>query len=192
MRSSERDNGNDLIEEILVHQDGVYSKRGVRLYGTLYRYVKVCDRQLWMQVRGISPDPENDYLLLGKLIHEEFFPNYSKEVWFYGTVMDVILEDGGQILVMEVKRKMSLLESYVMQLAFYLYLLRYKGLSTEGILSFPLERRRLSISWSPELGKALREATLKIEEIALSPKIPPAIRKPWCKSCAYKDLCFAE
>jgi len=180
----------ELVQEIIILPDAVYTRKGVKLYGTLYRYSKVCERQLWMQMRKIGPDPDNDLLLIGKLIHEEFFPAHKKEIWLHGTVVDVILEDGGNLLVMEIKRKLSMLESYALQLGFYLFLLRYKGLEPEGVLSFPEERSRITISWSYELASALKEATTEIERIGLLPEIPPLRKKPWCKTCAYKDLCL--
>ena len=182
----------DAIPEIQVHLDGVYSPKSVRLYGTLYRYVRVCRRQVWLQSRNISPDPDDDSLLIGRLIHEEFFSSgrYHRELWLNGSSIDVLLEDEGELIVMEVKRSASLIESYVLQLAFYMYLLRYRGLMTHGVLSFPLERRSLTVEWRPELLRLLRNATLEIEGLVLLRKPPPVEGRPWCRRCAYRDLCY--
>ncbi len=178
------------IPEIIVYTDGVYSRRGVKLYGTLYRYSEVCERQLWFQARRISPDPEDDLLLIGRLIHEEFFSNYSKEVWLHGTAMDIVLEDGGKLIIMEIKRSMSLLRSYILQVGFYLYLLRYRGIDANAVLTFPESRRNITISWTNQLAELIREATLKIERVVLSEDVPRPNRKDWCKVCAYRDLCY--
>lgn len=160
------------------------------LGGTLVWYYYVCPREVWFMAHRILPQEDNDFLALGRLLHEESYRRERHEVLIDNTIrIDLRLADG---VVAEVKKSSKSLEAARMQLAYYLYYLKHeKGVERRGLLLIPSERRRIVVELTPELEAELREVIVRIRRLAARPKPPPLKRLPVCRTCAYAPICWS-
>lgn len=162
----------------------------LKVNGTLVWYYHICKREVWLIGHGIEADQQSDFLLLGKHIHEIFYKDRKKEINI-DNVIKIDLLPGGKVIG-EIKKSSKFLESAKMQLAFYLYYMKYeKGVEMEGVLLIPEERKRIEVRLTEEIEKEIKKVTEEIMEILKLPKPPEVKRIPYCKNCAYKEFCFA-
>ncbi|HHG74358.1 MAG TPA: Dna2/Cas4 domain-containing protein, partial [Persephonella sp.] len=54
--------------------------------GTLIWYYYICKREVWLIGHGIEPEQENDYIALGRHIHEIFYQRRKKELTIDNTI----------------------------------------------------------------------------------------------------------
>ncbi len=78
-----------------------------------------------------------------------------------------------------------------MQVAFYLYYLKQKGINMEGELLFPEERKREKVILNKEIENELEKAVENIKKILQEDKPPSPVKIPYCKNCAYKEMCWS-
>ncbi|MCI4458810.1 MAG: CRISPR-associated protein Cas4 [Thermocrinis sp.] len=158
--------------------------------GTLIWYSYICDREVWFIGHQIEASQDNPFLEKGRAIHEVFYSQYTKELLIDNTIKIDIVK--GRELIAEIKSSSKHLKSAIMQLAFYLYYLKkHKGVELRGILSIPSERRTEEVQLSESLERELEEKIKGIEDILSLPKPPPPVKIPYCKNCAYKEICWA-
>ena len=152
-------------------------------------YLHVCHRKLWLYHNGIRPELENTDVQLGMLIQEESFHREKKEIPIgeYGVLDWADFKDG---FIHETKKNLSMQKADCAQVAFYLYILNEHGVSCrEGILHYPKQRKNERVVWNPDT-KAGVEADLTAITNILSAPIPSVIRVPYCKKCAYEEICY--
>ncbi len=158
--------------------------------GTLVWYYFVCKREVWLMGRGLIPPQDNPLLDEGRTISEIFFKrlkNY-KEILIDGKIKVDILRKSA---VMEVKKSSKYLEASVMQLKFYLYYFRkFKGLDMVGYLVFPKERRKMKVKLEDRDISMMESVIQEIERIVGMDSPPPPKRIPYCKNCAFKEICW--
>jgi len=158
--------------------------------GTLIWYYYICKREVWLIAHGIEPPQENELISIGRLIHEDYYKKFKKELFVDDKIKIDILE--GRKVIGEIKKSSKYLESAKMQLAFYLYYLKIvKEKNLEGELLIPEERRRIRIKLTPELEKTVENAILEVEKIANSLVPPKAVKNRYCKNCAYREFCWS-
>jgi CRISPR-associated exonuclease Cas4 len=158
--------------------------------GTLIWYSYICDREVWFIGHQIEAPQDNPLLEKGRAIHEVFYSQYTKELLIDNTIKIDIVE--GRELIAEIKSSSKHLKSAIMQLAFYLYYLKkHKGVELRGKLSIPSERKTVEVQLSEPLERELEEKIKSIEDILSLPKPPPPVKIPYCKNCAYKEICWA-
>ncbi len=164
--------------------------RLIKINGTMIESYCACPRQLWLYGRGIVVNPDNVYLQLGRHIHETYYRNERKELFIDETIKIDVLSS--EKLVGEIKKSSKLIEAARMQLAFYLYYLKQKGIIMEGILLIPLERRKEKISLTPEIEEKVEKTIREIKEI-LSRNTPPPLpeKKSICSKCSYREFCWS-
>ncbi len=161
----------------------------INIGGTLIWYYYICKREVWLIGHGIEPEQENDYILLGKHIHEIFYQSRKKELGIDNVIKIDVLP--GRMVIGEIKKSSKYLKSAKMQVAFYLYYMkREKGIDMQGLLLIPEERKKVKVLLTPEVKGEIEEAIRNIEKILESERPPPAVRVPYCKRCAYKDMCW--
>lgn len=150
----------------------------MKVNGTLVWYYYICKREVWLIGHGIEPEQSNDFIELGRHIHEIFYQREKKEILLDNTIKIDLFR--------------GFLKSATMQLAFYLYYLKKeKGVELTGELLIPEERRKLEVRLTEEVEEELKRAIEEIEEILKMEKPPKAEKIPYCKYCAYKELCWA-
>lgn len=159
--------------------------------GTLIWYYYICPREVWLMAHEICPEQDSDLLELGRIIHEESYPRDKKEFETAGLKIDIIRTGDKGLVVGEVKKSDRFLKSATMQLAFYLYKMRQKGVEATGELLIPKSKKKIPVVLSPaieiELEKALEEISTLVKTV-----LPPKVQKiRFCGKCAYREFCFA-
>jgi CRISPR-associated exonuclease Cas4 len=78
-----------------------------------------------------------------------------------------------------------------MQLYFYLWYLKERGVKARGEVLFPRERRKIPLVLNRAIEEELKRAMREIELI-IAQEVPPRREKiPLCTPCAFRDFCFA-
>jgi hypothetical protein len=84
-------------------------------------------------------------------------------------------------------------EAHRLQLLYYLYLLRERGLNLKGVLSYPEQNRREIVELDDQGLQTLQQALEALQQLRTSP-LPPQVPRPMtiCRTCAYQELCWCE
>jgi len=163
----------------------------MRIGGKHIQYAVACERELWFYTHGINVSTEDDNIAIGKQIDSEYYRRLRRQVMIDGSVkIDVIKRRGKEITVLETKKSRKLLEPGKWQLLYYLYVLKKHGVDAEGYLAIPAERKRIRVVLTEAAEKKLEKLVKKVERVAALPVPPPPVRKPYCKGCAYRELCW--
>lgn len=173
-----------MIEDNLTYEE-------IEVNGTLIWYMGICKRQVWLMSHGITPDQENDFLFLGRFLHENSYKREHKEVSFENLKFDLIDSENGNIVIGEVKKSSAAKDSAELQLKYYLYRLKKHGYNASGVLSFPSERKRINIELTEEDYRKIEGIEQDVKNLVSQPKPPKAIKIKKCKNCAYAEQCWA-
>lgn len=163
----------------------------VKVTGTLVWYYYICKREVWLMSRQLTPDQDDSNVDIGRFLHEESYKRDKKEVSLGNIVIDVIKKENGQLIIGEVKKTSKFKQSARMQLSFYLKELKDLGIQATGSLMFPKEKQREEVVLTEEIEEELNNVTSEILKIIYMDK-PPEVKKiPFCKKCAYSEICYA-
>ena len=77
------------------------------------------------------------------------------------------------------------------QLLYYLRELKRMGIEAVGELRIPEEKRVIKISLDVQSEEELERTERDILRIIYLDKPPKAKKVPWCRSCAYRELCWS-
>lgn len=159
--------------------------------GTLIWYYYICPREVWLLAHEINPDQENPLIEIGRLIHEDSYPREEKGFETAGMKIDIIKTGDKGLIIGEVKKSNRFLNSATMQLSFYLYQLKLKGVKASGELLIPKAKKKIHIELTPEIERELLSAIAEINSLIKTEK-PPAVKKiKFCVKCGYKEFCYA-
>lgn len=158
---------------------------------TLVWYYYICPREVWLQSRQINPDEHNDLLDHGRLIHEATYDRNKKEIQLDNAKFDLIKRKNGEFIVGEIKKSSKFIKSATMQLAYYLLLLKDRGIDAKGELLIPKEKEKIVVELTPELETELQDALAKIQDILAQDTPPLPVRIKYCPNCAYKEFCWS-
>lgn len=161
-----------------------------RIGGTLVWYWSICHRQVWLICRGIEPDPQDEYLTLGRLIDETTYTRERHQVSFGDSKFDFIQSSEGKLIVCEVKKSSRAEKAARLQLAHYLYELSKAGMVADGVLAFPKEKKRVSVELTDDLKSALDNIYDEIKTLTELPTPPPAKKSAYCNKCSYAEYCW--
>ena len=162
-----------------------------RIGGTLVWYAAICSRQVWLMARGVEPDRRDELLRLGRLNDRETYVRDRHDIVFGDNRFDILREEGGALVVAEVKKSSRSLDAARLQLGHYLYELEKQGQHAKGLLLFPKERRREEVLLDDPLRRRLDEHYTAIAAIAEIQDPPPRKRCSYCRSCAYAEWCWS-
>lgn len=162
-----------------------------KITGTYVWYYCICKREVWLLSRGITADQDNTYMDIGRFLHEKAYERERKEINFHGMKIDMLKNEKGRIVIGEIKKSSKYIESAKMQLLLYLSELENEGISAEGVLLFPREKKKENVILDAEGKKRLEEVKKGIlDVISLENPIPP-VKNNYCKTCAYSEMCWA-
>jgi CRISPR-associated exonuclease Cas4 len=163
----------------------------ISITGNLVNAYYICHRKVWLFGHKISPTSHNTNLEIGKLIAEESYIRGKKEIQFGSVKLDLIKEENNTIIVSEIKKSSKGLKAAKMQLLYYLYQLKLKGIFANGRLLIPKEKKKLDISLTDKEEIELLDAISNIEKLIYN-KLPPKLNKSsFCKKCAYFEFCWS-
>jgi len=157
--------------------------------GTLIWYYYICKREVWLIAHGIEANQQNELLELGKFYHEHFYAKKRKEIVIDNTIVLDLLPS--KKIIAEVKKSSKFLKSAKMQLLFYLWYMKQKGVELKGELLIPAERKRFEVVLSKDMEIELLKTMDEIEKIIHMPQPPKVEKIAYCKHCAYKELCWS-
>jgi CRISPR-associated exonuclease Cas4 len=159
--------------------------------GTLIWYYYICKREVWLMSHQINSFQDNDFLEIGRLIHDESYRRDKKEIQFENMKFDLVKGKGEDLVVAEIKKSSHFDKAASMQLAFYLWRLEKKGIKASGEIRVPKERTRKTLSLTPELKTELESAVAQIETIMDLEKPQPPKKIKSCKVCSYNEFCWS-
>lgn len=160
----------------------------MRITGIMVNYYYVCKRKLWLFSKNISFEHNSDRVLLGKVLHESSFSWIGRKEVLIDNMLKLDIVDDDKIHEVKLSSKMK--KADVMQLTYYLYYLRARGIEKEGELNYPKERRREKIKLEEQNVNELEAALLEIQQILKSNSPPKMEQSAICKKCAYYDFCM--
>lgn len=162
----------------------------VRVTGVMFQYYHVCERELWFFAHRITPKQEDENILMGRFIEENFYERKGQELELPGVKMDLIKRKDRSLAVFEITKSTKLLEPKKWQLLYYLYNLKKAGSKiNEGYVVIPLEKKRIKLRLSEKIENEIKKKIPEIKEVVKRAVPPPATDKPYCKRCAYRELC---
>ena len=160
---------------------------------TLISYYHTCHRKLWLHANEIRMEHTSELVAEGKLIGETTYtrrPGNYTEIQLDGIKIDFY--DAKNRVVHETKRGRAIEAAHRAQVQYYLYKLRQNGVSdASGMIEYPDLRRTETVP-------ALSETEVneiagwedEVRRIVALEHCPDVVRKPYCKHCAYHDLCY--
>lgn len=161
-----------------------------RITGTLIWYYYVCPREVWLMARELSPNQEDPFLEIGRLLQEDTYKREKKEITVGNMKIDLIKRKNGETVVGEIKKSSRFERSAIMQLAFYLYGLKKRGINAKGELMVPKERKRIPVELTPDIEDELRQAFRQIKYIITQNNPPEPVKNKYCSRCAYREFCW--
>ena len=138
----------------------------------------------------LNPNQEDSFLEIGRLIHDDSYKREKKEISVSNMKIDLIKKKDGELIVGEIKKSSHFELPARMQLAFYLYKLRKRGIDAKGELLIPKEKKKIRVELTPNIENELEKASQNIKEIINQEKPPQPAKIRFCRNCAYREFCW--
>lgn len=157
--------------------------------GIMVYYYQVCKRKLWYFYHEIQMEQENENVILGKILDEESYQRDDKHINIDNVInIDFIRAKG---VLHEVKKSRKIEEASILQVRYYLYYLRERGvLGIKGKIDYPLLKQNIDVELTEEDIIQIKKILIDIEQIVHCVQPPQLEKIKICKSCAYFDLCY--
>ncbi|SHI82143.1 CRISPR-associated protein Cas4 [Lutispora thermophila] len=159
--------------------------------GTLIWYYAICKREVWLMSRNITPDQKDTNIEIGRFLHETYYNRSKKEIEFGNVKFDVLVNTKDELVIGETKKTSKFEEASTMQLLYYIRELRRAGINAKGVLLYPEERKRVEVEFTEEKNMLLEKAEDEIGRIINDATPPPVVKNKYCKSCGYREYCYA-
>lgn len=163
----------------------------MNINGSIIQAYVICPRKAWLMSRQISGDQYNEFLAIGRLYSEETYKKDKKEIIIAGNKIDIVKEENGELLLIEVKKSSKRLEASKMQLLNYLYTLAKMGHKVKGEIRVPKEKKVIPVEFGDSEKKIIEDLYQEVEAVIKKEKSPP---KKWlgtCKTCSYNEFCWS-
>jgi len=133
-------------------------------------------------------EQENEWVDLGKFLHERRYADEEKEVQI-GSIKIDFIRKGDVIEVHEVKLGKSMERAHEMQALYYLYYLKRLGIKAKAVLHYPKlnETKEITLDGHEE---EVEEAIHEVQRVKSLPIPPEPVKSRKCKKCAYYELCW--
>ncbi|MDQ7032458.1 MAG: CRISPR-associated protein Cas4 [Desulfonauticus sp.] len=156
----------------------------------IFQAYLTCPREAWLEYHDIHSDQEHEFLALGRLMHEDSYKRDRKEIFVDQLLKIDLFKDQ---MVAEVKKSSRHINAAKMQLAYYLYYLKHnKGLKFKGVLLFPKERKKETITLTQELEEKIKNLLEEIKDTLTKDRPPKKKKIRFCKTCAFYEFCFGD
>lgn len=159
-----------------------------KITGMMIYYYYVCPRKLWYFCHDIQMEQENENVAIGKVLDEMSYSREEKHINIDNVINIDFLRSSG--ILHEVKKSKKIEEASIMQVKYYLYYLKQKGVNLTAKIDYPLLKSSIDVELSEEDEEVIEKAIAKIKEIAAKEKPEALQKKKICGKCAYNDLCF--
>jgi CRISPR-associated exonuclease Cas4 len=156
--------------------------------GTEVGYYIICPKKLWWFAHGLEMEQAHDRVRLGKLVHEESYARRHKELEIDGRIVLDWREDG---IIHEVKLTDAMEEAHEMQLLYYLYYLKRKGVEgLRGQIDYPKLRQTKIVELTEAGERRIEQALDEMKTIVSSHRAPEVKWMKICRACSYAELCW--
>ena len=161
---------------------------GVVMTGTQISYYFLCTRKLWFFCNSINMEYNSEDVAMGRFISETTYEREKHEIQIDDIVLDFY--DAKTKTIHEVKKSNKMEETHIWQVKYYISVLESKGIEgVKGRIDYPKLRETLEVELSDKDRTKIIEIKEDITRI-ITGNIPKEINKPFCKKCAYYDLCY--
>lgn len=176
------------METEIKHEPDKIDLLDIKIQGIKINYAVVCERKLWLFSKGIQMEKESDRVALGKVIHEWFFREEEerKEIELGAIKIDILGE-----LIKEVKLSDRMEEADKMQILYYLWCLKKLGVNKKGVIKYPKQKKVEFIELTEKFEREIESLINYVEKIESLKSPPPIQKKPYCRKCAYYELCWS-
>jgi len=162
----------------------------LKVGGLEVNYTIVCPRKLWLYSHHIEMEKSSDKVALGALLHETAYPRLQRQELMVDSLIKVDFLESGRVLEVKYSKKME--EAARIQVLYYLYYLKRKGLEgLVGELRFPRQRRRVEVRLTDEGEREVEDVLRRVAYIKALPEPPKVEWTPICRPCAYAEFCWA-
>ena len=159
--------------------------------GTAINYLYVCTRKLWFYQHHLEMEHTSEFVDLGQHLHEESYPREKRREWNIDNLVQIDFVDKHGI-IHDIKSGPAMETAHIMQICYYLYLLKQKGVSNrKGVINYPRQRRTTEVELTLEKEQEVENAIAKVNEIQALSTPPHADYMKICKSCSYQELCWS-
>ena len=77
------------------------------------------------------------------------------------------------------------------EVRYYLAWLNSRGIQAhEAVIHYPRRRETVVVPWDEAAEQMVKQDLAECEEVVKGP-VPIAVRRLFCKNCAYEEICFA-
>ena len=154
-------------------------------------YYFACKRELWFFYNKINFDFEDDNVLIGRIIDSESYKKYLMENSIIDNTISIDRLIKDKNVIVEVKKSKRLSEIYKWQLLYYLYYMKVNyNINLIGKIYYEEERDYEIVVLTEDKEKEIKKAIEEIKKIVRLEKPPKEKKKPYCKNCAYYNLCW--
>ena len=158
-----------------------------RISGSLVLYYLICPREAWFASRDIRMEQTSELVDLGKAIDELYNSSGRTHVHIMRSEIDLIKMDKGKLKIVEIKKSSKLINAHVMQVMYYLYLLKTLGVDAIGELRYPLENKRIPVLLDEQ---KILDLILHLSKLLSLKYPPPPRRRSYCRKCSYYEYCW--
>lgn len=162
-----------------------------RVSGVRLSYYIVCKTKLWLFDHNIWLENEYENVRIGRALQETRYKKSRKDLRISENATIDYVVRGDLVEVHDIKKSSKMEEAHILQMAFYLWELKRRGVEAIGYLNYPIEKRRREIRLDEVLEKKLMSVMDEIRRIEAGP-MPPPVRKSYCRKCAYELFCWAD
>lgn len=159
--------------------------------GSLVQAYMICQRQVWLLARQLIGNQTNDFLKIGRLLSNETYQREKKNIHIDGGILDAVQKKDGQLVIIETKKSSKTVRSGKMQLLFYLYKLKKKGIQAVGEIRVPKEKKILHLQLDEENQQEIEKVIEAIKTILKQEKPMAAKLIKYCKKCSYAEFCWS-
>jgi CRISPR-associated exonuclease Cas4 len=161
----------------------------IRITGLKVNYYYICKRKLWLFSKNLSFEKNNDKIILGQILHENYYKSEKeKDILIQDLISIDIVDDD---YIREVKSSDKMEKADMMQVVYYLYVLKQLGIEKVGLINYPKQKKKKEVYLTKQLEQELLEALKDIEKIVNQSKPPKLEKLPYCKKCSHFEFCFA-
>jgi CRISPR-associated exonuclease, Cas4 family len=161
----------------------------IRITGLKVNYYYICKRKLWLFSKNLSFEKNNDKIILGQILHENYYRSEKERDILIQELISIDIVDDDYIR--EVKSSDKMEKADIMQVVYYLYVLKQLGIEKVGFINYPKQKKKKEVHLTKQLEQELLEALKDIEKIVDQPNPPKLEKLPYCKKCSYFEFCFA-
>ena len=166
--------------------------KGDYFTGTQVNYCVICPRKLWYFSHYIRMEQNSDLVAMGKLIHETSYKRATKEVVIDQKIGIDFIKKGEKLVLHEVKKSKKMEDAHMIQLLYYLFVLKNRGVDAVGEIDYPTIREKKEVILTVEAEEMIRGILVKIKEVIALEKPPKAEKRGRCRKCSYFELCYVK